>query len=416
MTARAKRGTLALLACAAAAALSLHASGTLRAQDHGAPENKASLAPDVLALYVPSRYPWDLPAWVPRPLDPRDNPTTPAKVELGRRLFYDARLSVNQKIACASCHRQELAFTDGRPVSPGAFGQRTPRNAMSLANVAYAPVLTWANPLLHTLERQALVPLVGREPVEMGMAGLDEELARRLRGEPLYPPLFARAFPGARDPFSLGDVVRALAAFERTLVSARSPYDRYRYEADVDALPEAAIRGEALFFGERLECHHCHGNFNLNDSVMHERNRLGEIAFHNTGLYNVDGKGAYPPDNTGLEEHTGRPEDMGRFKAPTLRNVAVTAPYMHDGSIATLSEVIDHYAAGGRTIGEGPHAGVGRDNPLKSSFVPGFTITAEERADLLAFLQSLTDERFLTDPKFSDPWKQDPLVHEGGTR
>lgn len=347
---------------------------------------------------------WSLPAWMPRPLDPRDNPTTPAKVDLGRRLFYDTRLSINRTMSCASCHRQQLAFTDGRRVSTGALGDPTPRNAMSLANVAYAPVLTWANPLLHTLERQALVPLVGSEPLEMGMAGQDQELARRLRSEPLYPPLFERAFPGVPGPISLGHVIRALSAFERTLISARSPYDRYRYEGDAHALSESAIRGEALFYSERLECHHCHGNFNLNDSAMHERNRLGEIAFHNTGLYNIDGKGAYPLDNTGLEEHTGRADDMGRFKAPTLRNIAVTAPYMHDASIATLSDVVDHYTAGGRTLLEGRHAGVGRLNPLKSSFVPGFAISAAERADLLAFLGSLTDEEFLTDPRFGDPW------------
>jgi cytochrome c peroxidase len=138
---------------------------------------------------------------------------------------------------------------------------------------------------------------------------------------------------------------------------------------------------------------------------MHERNRIGEIAFHNTGLYNIDGKGAFPAGNTGLMEHTGRPDDMGRFKAPTLRNIAVTGPYMHDGSIATLDGVIDHYAAGGRTIVSGPDAGVGRNNPFKSSFVPGFTLSAQERADLMAFLHSLTDTRFLTDPRLSDPWK-----------
>lgn len=367
-------------------------------------EFKQTLSSDVLATYVKSDYPWDLPAWMPKPLDPRDNPTTPAKVELGRRLFYDTRLSVNRSRSCASCHRQELAFTDGLIVSPGALGHLTVRNSMSLANVAYAPVLTWSNPLLHTLEQQILVPLTGQEPVEMGMAGMDAELLSRLRDEPLYPPLFQRAFPEAEEAISLANIVRALAAFQRTIISARSPYDRYRYEGDVDALSDAAIRGEALFFSERLECHHCHGNFNLNDSVMHERNRVGEIAFHNTGLYNVDGKGAYPADNTGIEEHTGRPEDMGRFKAPTLRNIAVTAPYMHDGSVATLDAVIDHYAAGGRTVRNGPNAGAGHQNPLKSSFVPGFTLTPGERADLLAFLRSLTDEPFLNDARFANPW------------
>jgi cytochrome c peroxidase len=376
------------------------------ATDHG-PVPTMTLAPDISAPYAASgRYPWDLPAWMPKPLEPKDNPTTPDKVELGRRLFYDTRLSINQSRSCASCHKQALAFTDGLKVSPGALGHLTARNSMSLANVAYSPVLTWSNPLLHTLEQQVLVPLLGEQPIEMGMAGRDPELISRLRGEPAYPPLFARAFPQSQDPVNLANIVRALAAFERTLISARSPYDRYRHEGDVNAISDAAIRGEALFFSERLECHHCHGNFNLNDSVMHERNRIGEVAFHNTGLYNIDRKGAYPIDNTGLKEHTGRAEDMGRFKAPTLRNVAVTAPYMHDGSIATLEEVIDHYAAGGRTIASGPYAGVGHDNPLKSSFVPGFELTPQERADLLAFLRALTDEQFLTDPRFADPWQK----------
>lgn len=402
------------LSCAAvAAALAFAASGA--ADDHAREKAQATLAPDALAFYGPSAYNWKLPTWMPRPLEPRDNPTTEAKVELGRRLFYDRRLSVNQTRSCASCHLQARAFTDGRPVSPGAFGDLTPRNSMTLVNSAYSPILTWANPLLHTLEQQVLVPLLGREPIEMGMAGREQELAVRLQAEPIYPPLFARAFPEATGgAISLATVVRALAAFERTLLSYRSPYDRYRYEGDVEAVSSSAIRGEALFFSERLECHHCHGNFNLNDSVMHERNRLGEVAFHNTGLYNLDGKGAYPPDNTGLREHTGRPEDMGRFKAPTLRNIEVTAPYMHDGSIATLEEVIDHYAAGGRTIASGPRAGAGARNPLKSSFVPGFTLTAEERADLLAFLKSLTDGEFLVDPRFSDPWGDGSQPVPGG--
>ena len=357
---------------------------------------------------VPVAFDLGLPDWMPLPLEPASNRLNAAKAELGRRLFYDVRLSADKSKSCASCHRQELAFTDGLPVSPGVTGQLTPRNSMSLANVAYAPVLTWANPLLHSLEQQALVPLIGQEPVEMGMANLDAELIARLKAEPIYRELFPRAFPDRDGEISLATVVRALSAFQRTIISVNSPYDRYRYEGDIDAMPDAAIRGEALFFSEKFECHHCHNNINMNDTILHARAPHPEIAFNNTGLYNIDGKGAYPSKNTGIAELTGRPEDMGRFKAPSLRNVAITAPYMHDGSIATLDEVLDHYAAGGRTIGEGPHAGVGRDNPLKSSFVPGFEMTAGERAELIAFLRSFTDEKFLTDPKYSDPWKKEP--------
>jgi cytochrome c peroxidase len=204
---------------------------------------------------VPSAYPFGLPAWVPKPLEPAANPITPAKVELGRYLFYDTRLSSDGSLSCASCHVQARAFTDGRAVSRGVTGSATPRNAMSLANVAYFPVLTWANPLMQHLERQALVPLFGQEPVELGLAGMDEEVIGRLSSQGIYRRLFTAAFPDAHGEISIATVVRALAAFERTLISVRSPYDRYRYEGDVDAVSDSAIRGEALFFSERLECH-----------------------------------------------------------------------------------------------------------------------------------------------------------------
>jgi len=367
-----------------------------------AQQQTAGLEP--IGEMVPSGYDFGLPAWAPAPLEPAANHTTPAKVELGRHLFYDSRLSRDGSMSCSSCHEQARAFTDGRAVSFGVTGDATPRNAMSLANVAYVPVLTWANPLLGHLERQALVPLIGQEPVELGLAGVEGEIMRGLADDPAYRRMFAEAFPEAGGEVSLATVVRALAAFQRSIISLRSPYDRYRYEGEVDAVSDAVIRGEALFFSERLECHHCHNGLNFADTVLHERNRTGEIAFHNTGLYNLDGRGAYPANNIGIAEITGRAEDMGRFRAPSLRNIAVTAPYMHDGSIATLDEVIDHYAAGGRTIAAGPHSGVGRDNPLKSSFVPGFALSPEERADLLAFLHALTDEQFLRDPRYGNPW------------
>ena len=399
-----RRSLVVLVNAALLAACASGSDGTGASRSSPASGTATSLQPG--SDLVPVTYDLGLPNWTPPPLEPASNRLNAAKVELGRRLFYDVRLSANQTKSCASCHKQELAFTDGLAVSPGVTGQVTPRNSMSLANVAYAPVLTWANPLLHTLEQQALVPLLGQEPIELGMANKDEELIQRLESEPIYRDLFPKAFPEMKEPISLATVVRALSAFQRTLISTDSAYDHYRYEGDVDGMSEAAIRGEALFFSEKFECHHCHNNFNMSDNVIHARAPYPEIAFHNTGLYNVDGAGRYPANNTGIAELTGRPEDMGRFRAPTLRNVALTAPYMHDGSIATLEEVLDHYAAGGRTIKDGPYAGVGRDNPLKSSFVPGFEMTPEERADMIAFLRSFTDETFVTNPKFSDPWKK----------
>ncbi len=166
----------------------------------------------------------------------------------------------------------------------------------------------------------------------------------------------------------------------------------------------SAKRGEELFFSERLECFHCHGGFNFTGTVDNVGRGFAEVEFHNTGLYNIGGKGGFPKENPGLREFTQRAEDEGKFKAPTLRNIALTAPYMHDGSIATLEGVLEHYAAGGRTITAGPHAGVGSTNPNKSEFINGFELTAQERQDVIAFLNSLTDSTFIRDLRFSDPW------------
>jgi cytochrome c peroxidase len=246
--------------------------------------------------------------------------------------------------------------------------------------------------------------MFGENPIELGMAGKEALLLERLKAEPVYQRMFPAAFPAERDPFSLASITRAIASFERTLLSGDSPYDRYRTQMDLKAISPEAHRGEELFFDERTECFHCHGSFNFTETVDYVGKAFVEIEFHNTGLYNIDGKGGYPPPNTGTHEVTGRAADMGRFRAPTLRNIALTAPYMHDGSIATLEGVIRHYEAGGRTIAEGPDWGVGRTSPLKSSFVKGFTLTDAERRDLVAFLESLTDINFTTDPRFANPW------------
>lgn len=348
---------------------------------------------------------WQLPSWVPPPVTPADNPVTADKAELGRHLFHDPRLSADGSMSCASCHEPSRAFTDGRRVSTGVTGEAGSRSAMSLTNVAYLPVLNWSNPLLTSLEVQALIPLFGEHPVEMGMAGREVELFARLQSDPTYRRLFARAFPdeagkGTQALFSLSTLTRALASFQRTLLSFDSPYDRYRYGGDSGAIGEAARRGEALFFGEKLECYHCHGGFNFTDNLKHSRTPFAEVGFHNTGLYNVDGRGGYPAEAPGIVEATGDARDAGRFRTPTLRNVTVTAPYMHDGSIATLADVLrQHYARAGRSV----HLGQG-GNPLRSELVAGFEITEEEIADVVAFLESLTDERFLNDPRFSDPW------------
>lgn len=346
-----------------------------------------------------------LPPGFPRPRIPAGNPLTAAKSELGRFLFFDKRLSGNGTQSCGSCHEPVRAFTDGRAQAIGSTGQSHPRGSMSLANVGYFSALTWGNPLVRTLEEQVLLPLFGETPVELGQAGKEQELLAGLRGDPQYAERFAAAFPEDPAPVSLTNLTKAIASFERTLISGRSPYDRYQYGRDKSALSDSARRGMDLFFGEKFECHHCHGSFAMTDSTFDENTVFEEAFFHNNGLYNLDARGAYPPGNQGVYEISGKDSDRGRFRAPSLRNIAVTAPYMHDGSITTLQEALLHYARGGRRIDTGSRAGDGSLNPNKSLFVRFFSPTDQEIADVLAFLESLTDSEFLHDPRFSDPFQ-----------
>jgi cytochrome c peroxidase len=357
---------------------------------------------------------WNIPAWAAPPVVPADNPMSVEKVALGRYLFYDKRLSYNQKLSCAGCHIQRFGFTDLSPTAFGSTGERHPRRVATLTNVAYNAVLTWANPTQRRLETQMLTPMFGEHPVELGLAGREKVLLERLRADPRYQSLFTAAFPDAPDPFTLGSVTKAIATFERTLLSFSSPYDRYRYGGDGAAIGESAKRGEALFFGDKLDCFHCHSGVNFSDNGTAARTRLGPMTFHNTGLYNVDGR--YPASNPGVREFTGDPRDDGAFKTPTLRNVAVRAPYMHDGSVIDLNAVLDHYSAGGRTIVGTPLAGIGRLNPNKDVAVKGFALSERERRDLIAFLQSLTDTAFLTDPALSDPFAASPAPAPNSSR
>jgi cytochrome c peroxidase len=341
-------------------------------------------------------YGWQLPAGFPTPSVPASNPMTDAKVALGRRLFYDRRVSLGESRACASCHLQALGFTNG---SARGFGlsHGTQRNVIALGNAVYMPTYTWANPDVTAIEEVISATLV--DDNEFGGAGAEGTIAARLAADAAYPGMFGRAFPG--EPLGFATISKGIASFVRTIVSGDSPYDRY-YQGDPAALSTLAKGGMDLFFGERFECYHCHGGFTFASSVTHQGLVFGEIAFDNTGLYDVDGAGAYPAEDRGLYDITGDPADMGRFKAPSLRNVAVTAPYMHDGSIATLGEVVDAYAAGGRAA-----LASGTPNPLRSPLVRAVDppMTDAERAQLVAFLEALTDEAFLSDPRFSDPFQ-----------
>lgn len=359
---------------------------------------------------------WVLPAGVdtvPPPEVPADNPMSIEKVALGRFLFYDKRLSGNGTFSCGSCHFQHLAFTDGRATSIGSTGQIHPRAAQPLANAAFSTTLTWANFSLATLEQQMLNPLFGESPVEMGVNDANQaEILQRLANDnnPLtdYRQRFAQVYPGQADPYTWGNVIKAIAAFERTIFSFNSRYDQaVRGQITLTASEE---RGRNLFNGETAECFHCHGSFNFTDQVVHAGiSRIDlETPFHNTGLYNIDGQGGFPAPNRGIFELSGTPSDMGKFRAQTLRNVAVTAPYMHDGSIATLEEVVDFYAAGGRLLSSGPYMGDGRANPYKSDLVSAIRLSTQDKADLVAFLKTLTDDDLLTNPDYADPFPSTP--------
>jgi cytochrome c peroxidase len=242
---------------------------------------------------APEPWAWELPAGLPEPHVPAENPITADKVELGRHIFYDKRLSYNETVACATCHEQARAFTDGKPTNVGASGQSLTRNAMSLTNVAYQSVYTWANPKLADLEQQALVPMFGDVPLELGVQRATAEILKRFADDAVYQDLFAAAFPDDEDPFTVERIVDALAAFERTLISGDSAYDRHVY-GDESAMSASAQRGMKLFFSEIGECYHCHAGPNFSTSFRSATTEAGPPDFQNNGLYNLDATGAYP--------------------------------------------------------------------------------------------------------------------------
>ena len=312
---------------------------------------------------------------------PADNPPTPIKVELGRRLFYDGDLSWDGTMSCATCHEQKRGFSDPNKTRAGFDGTPGERNIQTLVNMAWMNSLTWGGPQVDTLEHQALIPIEGFVPVEMGFGGKPEgALAARLSDQACYPQLFRAAFPERGGKIDMDTITMALAAFQRSLVSLDSPYDRWR-RGDVSAISDQAKRGAALF--ERKQCSSCHAGPHFTDAAL--AGRKPNASFHRLALP-ADGKDA------GLARITQKPEDAGKFRTPGLRNVALSAPYMHDGEVATLEDAVRHHFAGG-----------GDDVRLKQ------TVSEGEVADLVAFLQSLTDEGFVTNPKFSLPPATCPL-------
>ena len=310
--------------------------------------------PRMAAGQVDGPFALQLPPGSPPLPDHVGAPLTEASVRLGKALFFDARLSRDGTIACASCHFPDRAFSDTVRLSRGVEGRLGMRNAPPLTNLAWHPAF-FRDGGVPTLEQQAIAPI--HDPVEMDF-NVQHAAALLADVEP-YASLSMLAYGERLNALHL---VRSLANYQRTLVSGWSRYDRYR-QGDGTALSPQERRGLDLFNSAALGCVTCHSGHDLTDHL-----------FHNIGLYTQS------PD-PGRERISLDAADQGKFKTPTLRNIALTAPYMHDGTLSSLEEVVDHFARGGEPA------------PNKSPLVTGFELTEQDRSDLVAFLNALTDER-----------------------
>lgn len=329
-------------------------------------------------------------------LDER-NPFTPAKAELGRYLFYDRRLSINNTKACASCHAQEFSFTDSYHRSAGAFGDLLPRNSRPLVNIVFNKYLTGADSTIHFPEQQISNPLMNEHPVEMGMKGNEAVILQRLATDPMYWQQFKAAFPSDTDPFTIQNLQWAISSFVKSIFSFDTPYDHYRAKNDSNALTAAARKGMQLFFSDSLQCHSCHGGINF--STPFWQDEQGRTTFYfNTGIYAATDS---QNRDEGLAELTGRKEDAGKFLVPTLRNLAFTGPYLHDGSMATLEEIILAYEKRPVKTEEGIK------NPGKHSLIKRFRLNSQERKELIAFLLSLSDSTICRNPSYANPFSDD---------
>jgi cytochrome c peroxidase len=317
-------------------------------------------SPPLLGVVLPTGISGATPAQTA----PADNALTEARAQLGRRLFFDTRLSSTRDVSCATCHQQEHAFSDPARVSKGVDGLTGTRNAPALVNLTWGVTFFWDGRAL-TLEEQAGKPI--ENPIEMNLP-LAEAVAR-VADDAAYARAFADAYGG---PPTEATLRFALASYVRALVSGDSAYDRH-LRGDDAAFGAAEVRGEEIFLSNRGGCFHCHPAGSLTND-----------GYFNNGSYVAGG-------DRGRQIVTNRTGDLGKFKVPGLRNIAASAPYMHDGSLPTLQAVIDQYDRGG--LGD----------PSTDPQIQPLGLTAAEKDDLLAFLRSLADQRFLTDQRFGAP-------------
>lgn len=317
---------------------------------------------EIEPLYRPALM--EIPKGFPSIVFPEGNEFTKARWDLGKRLFYDTAMSLDSSISCASCHNAALAFSDDVSLSLGIDQRLGTRNSPTLANVAYHPYFTREGGV-PTLEMQVLVPIQEHNEFDFNIV----LIAERLKGDSTYVVMAEEAYNREMDAFV---ITRAISCFERSLLSGYSPFDQYQYYDKEMALSANERNGMALFFSERTNCSSCHSDFNFTN-----------YAFENNGLYDeyVD---------QGRFRLTGLESDIALFKVPTLRNIDITAPYMHDGSFQSLEEVVDHYQSGGK------------NHPHKSELIQPLDLSEAEKADLIAFLRSLTDETFANNPLFDN--------------
>lgn len=319
--------------------------------------------PTPLTLETPSNLP---PITIPE-----DNPLTVEGVELGRHLFYEPMLSADNTQSCGTCHVQEFGFSDrGRQFSTGVDGLQGDKNAMAIINLGWAQEFFWDGRAVG-MEDQARLPVIN--PIEMHESW--PNVVAKLQSTTKYPPMFEAAFE--TDEITEDLVVKAIAQFERTMITGNSDYDKFM-RGEQSSFSQAAYRGMQVFFTERGDCFHCH-----------TVDLLTTFEYHNNGL-----DATFNSTNIGRAAVTGRSSDTGKFKVPSLHNVEVSGPYMHDGRFATLEEVVEHY-----------NSGIKRSPTLSPQIKKpdGLFLTEQEKSDLVAFLKSLTDQEFLTNPAFSDP-------------
>jgi len=307
----------------------------------------------------------NIPSWFPEMEIPTENQLTKARIDLGRKLFYEKKLSRDESISCGTCHKLENAFTDELSIATGIEGRLGLRNTPTLANIGYTDIM-FMDGGVRTLELQAQSPIFTHEEMDFTIA----EFLDRIEGDETYTRMFDEAY--GQEPGAFG-ISRSIAAFERTFISGHSRFDAYEYQGDANALSAAEKRGRDIFFSSETACTECH-----------VPPLFTNFEFENIGLYEEYA-------DTGLARITQMDEDKGKFKVPNLRNVAETAPYMHNGSMGTLEEVVSHFNAGG----------VGHVN--QSPLIKPLGLTEQEKADLVAFLHSLTDQSFINNPNLSEP-------------